>query len=110
LALYFNYGFNEATWLDYAEKQLRFRMEEGRGMFVCTVLCVFVCLFFGGGGGIRSVGIIYSLSHTHIYIYIYIYNHPPFILLPDIMWEYVYIFICLLFLSFFLSVFHHMWF
>ena len=33
LALYFNYGFNEATWLDYAEKQLRFRMEEGRGMY-----------------------------------------------------------------------------
>merc|ERR1719440_240765 len=31
LALYFNYGFNEATFLDYAEKQLRYRMEDGKG-------------------------------------------------------------------------------
>lgn len=28
---YFNYGFNEATWILYCEKQLRLRMAEGAG-------------------------------------------------------------------------------
>ena len=31
LTEYFNYGFNEAAWRDYAERQLRLRMEEGKG-------------------------------------------------------------------------------
>ena len=31
LTHFFNYGFNEATWLDYTEKQLKLRMKEGKG-------------------------------------------------------------------------------
>ena len=29
---YFNYGFNESTWLGYTERQRRMRMESGAGV------------------------------------------------------------------------------